>query len=86
MKVVMLGFVGLVLGAVLGGIVGILLGLLWTEAFQTSSFEGSSGMLVFFTFMPIGVSLGALAGALALGVLVSQSPAVPVQSSKRLRT
>jgi hypothetical protein len=69
MKVVMVGFVGLLLGAVVGGIVGVGLGLIWVDLFHTSSFEGYSGMLVFYSFMPLGIILGALTGAVGLGFL-----------------
>ena len=75
MKIVMLGLVGLFLGAIAGGVIGIGLGLLWTEVFQTSSFEGYSGMLVFMTFMPIGIIVGGLMGALGLGYVASRSGA-----------
>jgi hypothetical protein len=73
MKIAMVGFVGLFLGAILGGIVGVGLGLIWTNIFHTSSFEGYSGMLVFYTFMPLGTLLGALIGAVGLGFLASRS-------------
>jgi hypothetical protein len=73
MKIVMLGLVGLFLGAILGGIVGIGLGLIWTSVFHTSSFEGYSGMLVFYSFMPIGIIAGALIGAIGLGYLASRA-------------
>jgi hypothetical protein len=75
MKIVMLGLVGLFLGAIAGGVIGIGLGLLWTEVFQTSSFEGYSGMLVFMTFMPIGIVVGGLMGALGLGYVASRNGA-----------
>ena len=77
MKVVMLGLVGFLLGAIAGGVIGIGLGFVWTSVFHTSSFEGYSGMLVFFTFMPIGVILGGLAGAIGLGVLAARDRATP---------
>ena len=64
MKIVMLGLIGLILGAILGGVIGVGLGFAWTTVFHTSSFEGYSGMLVFFTFMPIGIIAGALTGAI----------------------
>jgi hypothetical protein len=67
MKVVMLGLIGFVLGAIAGGVIGLGLGFIWTSVFHTSSFEGYSGMLVFFTFMPIGIFIGALGGAIGLG-------------------
>jgi len=72
MKVVMLALVGLFLGAIVGGVIGVVLGLIWTSVFHTSSFEGYSGMLVFFTFMPIGIVLGALIGAVGLGYVASR--------------
>ena len=75
MKVAMLALVGLLLGAILGGVIGVGLGLLWTTVFHTSDFEGYSGMLVFFTFMPIGMILGALIGAVGLGYVASRDGA-----------
>ena len=76
MKIALLGLVGLFFGAILGGAVGVGLGLIWTEVFHTSSFEGYSGMLVFFTFMPIGMIIGGLGGAIGLGMLASRDRAV----------
>jgi hypothetical protein len=72
MKIVLLGLVGLFLGAIVGGVIGVAAGFIWTPVFQTSSFEGYSGMLVFFTFMPIGIILGALAEAIGFGFLASR--------------
>jgi hypothetical protein len=78
MKVVALVLVGLFLGAIVGGVIGVVLGLIWTAVFHTTSFEGYSGMLIFFTFMPIGVIGGALIGAVGLGYIASRDPtAVP---------
>jgi hypothetical protein len=72
MKIVMLGLIGLVLGAIVGGVIGIGLGMLWINVFHTSDFEGYSGMLVFYSFMPIGIIAGALAGAVGLGFVASR--------------
>jgi hypothetical protein len=72
MKVVGLGCAGFFLGAILGGVLGVICGLIWTQVFQTSSFEGYSGMLVFFTFMPIGIIGGGLLGAAGLGYIASR--------------
>jgi hypothetical protein len=72
MSAVLPGCVGLFLGAILGGVIGVLLGFAWTSVFHTSSFEGYSGMLVFFTFMPIGIILGAVIGAVSLGYLAAR--------------
>jgi hypothetical protein len=74
MKVV-LGLVGLFLGAIGGGVIGVGAGLLWTTVFHTSDFEGYSGMLVFLTFMPIGIIVGAVLGAAGLVYLASREGA-----------
>jgi hypothetical protein len=76
MKIVMVGCAGLFLGAIFGGVIGIGLGFVWTSVFHTSSFEGYSGMLVFYTFMPLGIILGALVGAVGLGFLASRADTV----------
>jgi hypothetical protein len=73
MKIVAVGCAGLFLGAILGAIVGIGLGMIWINVFNTSSFEGYSGMLVFYTFMPLGILCGAVIGAVGLGFLASRS-------------
>ena len=72
---VMLALIGLLLGAIAGGAIGIGAGFLWTTVFHTSDFEGYSGMLVFFTFMPIGMIVGAVLGAAGLGYLASRDSA-----------
>jgi len=74
MKVV-LALVGLFLGALAGGVIGVGAGFLWTTVFHTSDFEGYSGMLVFFTFMPIGIIVGAVLGAAGLVYLASREGA-----------
>ena len=79
MKVAMLALVGLFLGAIVGGVIGVVLGLIWTEVFHTTSFEGYSGMLVFFTFMPIGIVGGALIGAVGLGYMAARDSTVAPQ-------
>jgi hypothetical protein len=71
----MAGCAGLFFGAILGGVLGVAAGFAWINVFQTSSFEGYSGMLVFYTFMPVGIILGALIGAIGLGVLASRDRA-----------
>ena len=72
MKIVLLGFVGLLLGMIVGGALGVGAGLIWITAFHTSSFEGYSGMLVFESFMPIGIILGGVIGAAGLGILAAR--------------
>jgi hypothetical protein len=64
-----LALVGLVFGAFLGAIIGVGLGFAYTKIFNVSDFEGYSGMLVFYTFMPVGAIAGGLAGAVLLGLV-----------------
>jgi hypothetical protein len=71
-KVVGLELVGFFLGAVAGGVIGVIAGLIWTKVFQTSDFEGYSGMLVFLTFMPIGILAGGALGAAGLAYVASR--------------
>jgi hypothetical protein len=78
MKAAGLGCLGFVLGALAGGVTGIVLGFVWISVFHTSGFEGYSGMLVFFTFMPIGAFIGGLLGATALiAIALRVAPAPP---------
>lgn len=75
MKIGCLAVVGLFLGALAGGVIGVAAGFAWTKLAHTSDFEGYSGMLVFESFMPIGILLGAVLGAAGLGYLASRDPA-----------
>jgi hypothetical protein len=77
MKVILPGCAGLFLGAILGGVLGVGAGFAWTTFFHTTSFEGYSGMLVFYSFMPIGIVIGAVIGAVGLGILASRGNAGP---------
>ena len=79
MKVFLLGFIGLISGLIKGGALGVGLGSICVEVFQVSKFEGGAGMMVFFTFMPIGALLGGIAGAYLLGRLGARSEAAPTQ-------
>jgi hypothetical protein len=72
MKIALLALIGLFLGAFGGAALGIGAGLVWIEIFKTTSFEGYSGMLVFFTFMPIGAAIGALGGVLLFGITAAR--------------
>jgi hypothetical protein len=58
--------IGLFPGAIAGAVTGVIAGFVWTSFFETPSFEGYSGMLVFYSFMPIGAILGGLTGAIVL--------------------
>jgi hypothetical protein len=77
MKVVGLALVGFFLGAIVGGVVGVICGLIWTQVFHTTSFEGYDGMLVFMTFMPIGILIGGSIGTAGLAYVASRDDATP---------
>ena len=69
MKIALLALLGLALGALGGATLGIGAGLAWVQIFKTTSLEGYSGMLVFFTFMPLGAAIGGIGGALLFAVI-----------------
>jgi hypothetical protein len=75
MKIVVLGLFGFAFGAIAGGLIGVGLGMIWTGVFQTNCFEGYCGMLLFYTFMPIGIFIGGLIGALVLAYFGSRDSA-----------
>jgi hypothetical protein len=79
MKLALLVLLGLVLGALGGAALGIGAGLAWVEIFRTSSLEGYSGMLVFFTFMPLGAGIGGLGGALLFGVIAMRDAEIAIE-------
>jgi hypothetical protein len=79
MKIALLVLLGLVLGALGGAALGIGAGLAWVEIFKTTSFEGYSGMLVFFTFMPLGAVIGGLGGAVLFGVMAARDAQIAIE-------
>jgi hypothetical protein len=79
MKIALFALLGLVLGTVGGAALGIGAGLAWVEIFKTTSFEGYSGMLVFFTFMPIGAIIGGLGCAVLFGLMAARDEAIAIQ-------
>ena len=79
MKIALLILLGLVLGVLGGAALGVGAGLAWVEIFKTSSFEGASGMLVFFTFMPLGAAIGGLGGALTFGLIALRDAEVAIE-------
>jgi len=79
MKIALLALLGLALGALGGAALGIGAGLAWIEIFNTTSFEGYSGMLVFFTFMPLGAAIGGLGGALLFGVIAIRDAQIAIE-------
>jgi hypothetical protein len=82
MKIALLALLGLMLGALGGAALGIGAGLAWVEIFKTSDFEGTSGMLVFFTFMPLGAIIGGLGGALLFGVLAFRDNEIAIEQEQ----
>ena len=83
MKIAFLVLLGLILGVLGGAVLGVGAGLAWVEIFKTSSFEGYSGMLVFFGFMPGGAILGGLAGAIAFGMLAVRDREIAIERSPK---
>src|SRR5260221_8092236 len=80
MKIALLALLGLALGALGGAAFGIGAGLAWVEIFKTTSFEGYSGVLVFFTFMPLGAAIGGLGGALLFAGIAHPDAEIPIQT------
>jgi len=85
MKIALLVLLGLVLGALGGAALGIGAGLAWVEIFKTTSFEGYSGMLVFFTFMPLGAAIGGLGGAALFGLIAMHDAAIAIEREPAAR-
>ena len=83
MKIALLALLGLALGVLGGAALGIGAGLAWVEIFKTTSFEGYSGMLVFFTFMPLGAAIGGLGGALTFGLLAFRDAEIAIEREPR---
>jgi hypothetical protein len=83
MKIALLAFLGLILGILGGAALGIGAGLAWVAIFQTTDFEGYSGMLVFLTFMPVGAMIGGLCGALLFGLLAYRDKAIAAERERR---
>jgi hypothetical protein len=75
----LLALLGLLLGALGGAALGIGAGLAWVAIFKTSGFEGYSGMLVFFTFMPLGALIGGLGGAVLFGVMATRDAEISIE-------
>ena len=79
MKIALLVLLGLVVGALGGAALGIGAGLAWAQIFRTTGFEGYSGMLVFFTFMPAGAVVGGLIGAIGFGLMAFRDANIPIE-------
>jgi hypothetical protein len=85
MKIVLLALLGLFLGAIGGAALGIGAGLAWVEVFKTTDFEGYSGMLVFFGFMPGGAMIGAIAGALLFAMMALRDNGIAIERERMPR-
>jgi len=85
MRIAFLAMAGLVMGVVGGATVGIGLGLAWIELANTSEFEGYAGMLVFFTFMPLGALIGGLGGATLFGMLAFRDHEIAIARQRMPR-
>jgi hypothetical protein len=85
MKVALLALLGLALGALGGAALGIGAGLAWVQIFRTTGFEGYNGILVFFTFMPLGAAIGGLGGALLFGVIALRDAEIAIQQGPARR-
>ena len=85
MKIALFALLGLVLGTLGGAALGIGLGLAWVEIFKTTDFEGYSGMLVFFTFMPAGAMIGGLGCAFMFGVLAFRDNEIAIEREQGRR-
>jgi hypothetical protein len=81
MKIALLVVLGLVIGA-LGGIGA---GLAWLQIFRTTGFEDYNGVLVFFTFMPLGAAIGGLGGALLFGVIAIRDAEIALEEEPARR-
>ena len=79
MKIALLALPGLALGALGGAALGIGAGLAWVEIFKTTRFEGYSGMLAFFTFMPLGAAIGGIGGALLFGIIAIRDAEIAIE-------
>ena len=79
MKLALFALLGLVLGAIGGAALGVGAGLAWVEIFKTTNFEGYSGMLVFFTFMPMGALIGGLCCAALFGFMAARDDATAIR-------
>jgi len=85
MKIALLAVLGLILGMLGGAALGIGAGLAWVEIFKTTDFEGASGMLVFFTFMPLGAMIGGLGGAFLFGLMAFRDSEIAIERESERR-
>jgi hypothetical protein len=85
MKIALLVLLGLIVGALGGAALGIGAGLAWVQIFRTTGFEGYNGILVFFTFMPLGAAIGGLGGGLLFGVIAIRDAEIALEQEPARR-
>ena len=85
MKIALLVLLGLIVGALGGAALGIGAGLAWVQIFRTTGFEGYNGILVFFTFMPLGAAIGGLGGALLFAVIAIRDAEIALEQEPARR-
>ena len=85
MKIALLVLLGLIVGALGGAALGIGAGLAWVQMFRTTGFEGYNGILVFFTFMPLGAAIGGLGGGLLFGVIAIRDAEIALEQEPARR-
>ena len=85
MKIAVLALLGLAFGTLGGAALGISAGLAWIEIFKTPNFEGDSGALVFFTFMPLGAVIGGVGGALLFAVIAIRDAEIAIEHERVAR-
>ena len=54
----------------------------WIEILKTTIFEGYCGMLVFFTFMPLGAVIGGIGGAVLFGLLAMRDNSIAIDRER----
>jgi hypothetical protein len=79
MKIALLVVLGLVLGILGGAALGISAGIVWTELFQAATSQDNTGILVFFTFMPLGAMIGAVGGAVLFGMIALRDSEIQIE-------
>ena len=77
MKIALLALLGLALGALGGAALGIGAGLGWISLFRTATPDG--GSLVFFSFMPLGAAIGAIAGCMLFAVVAIRDSEIVIE-------
>ena len=85
MKIALFALLGLALGAIGGAALGIGAGLAWIEIFKTTNFEGHSGMLVFFSFMPAGAMIGGIGAAIWFGIMIARDDEIALETQSRMQ-